>query len=170
MLVHSSQPSTSLEPSNSNYLLGPDLHGRGGCKETRSVLTCVVSDLLQSAVSQNQSLGSRLATTLHVHPPPDSHTVWQEVVKVPVYHSTLVILQGQLLAVGGGDLDPLPTLAMYQYDTATNSWKIISHMNTKRQHCMAVVLSEDRLMVVGSFVEREGTTSVGHLYSWVSGN
>ena len=132
-----------------------------GSTRTQSVLTCVVSDLLQSAVSQNQSLASRLTTALHIHPSPESRTVWQEVAGLPVYHSTLVTLQGQLLAVGGGSSDLSPTSAVYQYDTATNSWKTISHMNTKQQNCLAVVLPGDRLMVVGGFVKGErGTTSV----------
>ena len=131
-----------------------------GSTRTQSVLTCVVSDLLQSAVSQNQSLGSRLATALRVRPSPESCTVWQEVAELPVYRSTLVTLQGQLLAVGGCDSDLNSTSAVYQYDTATNSWKIISHMNTKRRQCMAVVLPGDRLMVVGGYVIGGGTTPV----------
>ena len=130
-----------------------------GNTETQSVLTCVVSDLLQSAVSQNQSLASRLTTALHIHPSPESRTVWQEVAGLPVYRSTLVTLQSQLLAVGGGSSDLKLTSAVYQYDTATNSWKIISHMNTERKHCLAAVLPGDRLMVVGGYV-RGGTTSV----------
>ena len=157
-LPHSWYQATATICKDRMYIAGG--FGKGSTR-TQSVLTCVVSDLLQSAVSQNQSLGSRLITALHIHPSPESRTVWQEVAELPVYHSTLVTLQGQLLAVGGGSSDLNPTSAVYQYDTATNSWKTISHMNTKQQNCLAVVLPGDRLMVVGGFVKGEhGTTSV----------
>ena len=129
-----------------------------GSTVIRSVLTCAVGDLLQSAVSQRQSLGSRLATALHIRPFPDSHPVWQEATELPVNHSTLVTLQGHLLAVGGYDSDIEPTSAVYQYDKTTNSWKEISHMNTKRFQSMAVVLPDNKLMVVGG--NGGGITSV----------
>ena len=138
-----------------------------GSTRTKSVLTCVVRDLLPSASSQNRSLGTRLATALRVRPLPEtirpsqeSHTVWQEVAELPVHVSSLVTLQDQLLTVGGCDLDQKPTSAVYQYDTATNSWKIVSRMNTRRKQCMAVVLPEDRLMVVGGSAREQIMTSV----------
>lgn len=126
----------------------------------QSVLACDVCDLLQSAVLQHQSLGSRLTTAWPVHPSPDSHTLWQEMAELPVDLSTLVTLQGQLLAVGGRYSGKKPTSAVHQYDRTTNAWKKISHMKTKRYHCMAVVLPGNRLMVVGGSMERKASDSV----------
>ena len=56
---------------------------------------------------------------------------------------------GQLLAVGGKDSDNKPTTAVYMYNQATNSWNVISHMATARKNCLAAVLPNNKLMLVG---------------------
>ena len=124
----------------------------GGVK-TNSVLTCVVSELLQSTATQCWSLGARPIATSGLQPSTDSHKVWQEAAPLPVYRSSLVTLHGRLLAVGGCDSDRNPTSAVYQYDTATNSWKVISHMSTKRHTCFTAVLPDSTLLVAGGVVK-----------------
>ena len=126
--------------------VGPELEDR-----TNSVLTCVVSELLQSTATQHQSLGARLTAASGLQPSTDSHKVWQEAVPLPVYWSSLVTLHGRLLVVGGCDSAWNPTSAVYQYDTAKNSWKVISHMSTKRSHCFTAVLLDNTLLVAGGF-------------------
>ena len=120
---------------------------------TNSVLTCVVSELLQSTATQHQSLGARPTAASSLQPSTDSHKVWQEAAPLPVYGSSLVTLHGQLLAVGGCDSAYNPTSAVYQYDTATNSWKVISHMSTKRFQCFTAVLRDSTLLVAGGTVQ-----------------
>ena len=120
-----------------------------GDVETNSVLTCVVSELLQLTATQCQSLGARPTAASGLQPSTDSHKVWQEAAPLPEYWSSLVTLHGRLLAVGGCDLDDNLTSAVYQYDTATNSWKVISHMSTKRYHCFPAVLPDNTLLVAG---------------------
>ena len=122
-------------------------------KSTHSVLMCDVADLLQSAEPQQPSLKSRQPAAVHVNSSPDVHTVWQEVAELPVFHSTLVTFQDQLLAVGGGESAENPTSAVHLYDEVTNSWKVISHMNAKRRSCLVVVLPGDRMMVVGGWMK-----------------
>ena len=119
---------------------------------TNSVLTCVVSELLQSTATQCQSLGARPTAASGLHPSTDSHKVWQEAAPLPVHWSSLVTLHGRLLAVGGCDSDDNPTSAVYQYDTATNSWKVISHMSIKRYQCFTAVLPDNTLLVAGGRV------------------
>ena len=98
------------------YLLG--CHGSS---EPRSVLACSMADLLQSC--RSQSLGARLKTlTLQ--------EVWHRVADLPVRSSSCATLCGQLLAVGGCDDNFENTTAIHQYNPATNSWEVISHMST----------------------------------------
>ena len=133
-------------------IIGDRMYMAGGFVEgvkTNSVLTCVVSELLQSTATQRQSLGARPTAASGLQPSTDSHKVWQEAAPLPVYLSSLVTLHGRLLAVGGHDSDDNPTSAVYQYDTATNSWKVISHMSTKRDQCFPAVLPDSTLLVAG---------------------
>ena len=100
----------------------------------KSVLMCEVRDLLQSA-TQPQS--------------PAASGVWRTVAELPVTRTSLVTLRGQLLAIGGDTTSGGETSDVRQYDAATDSWKVISHMNTKRYRFFAAVLPNDRVLVVG---------------------
>ena len=119
------------------------LLGYGASNEPRSVLACSMTDLLQSC--QPQSLGARLETlTLQ--------DVWHRVADLPVRLSSCATLCGQLLAVGGCD-DSFEnyTTAIHQYNPATNSWEVISHMPTARWGTLVAVLPGNKLMVVGGY-------------------
>ena len=109
---------------------------------------CSMADLLQSC--RPQSLGARLETlTLQ--------EVWHRVTDLPVHTSSCATLCGQLLAVGGCD-DRFKdyTTAIHQYNPATNSWEVISHMPTARSHTLVAVLPGNKLMVVGGIICKSG--------------
>ena len=74
--------------------------------------------------------------------------------------SSWVALRGQLLAVGGKDSDGKQTTAIYMYNTATNSWEVISHMTTPRWRCFVAVLPHNKLMVVGGVTPHGKTRAV----------
>ena len=122
--------------------------GEGG--RTNSVLMCVVSELLQSTTIYH----SKQVAASSAQPSTESHSVWQEAAPLPVHWSSLASFHGRLLAVGGCDSAWNSTSAVYQYDTATNSWKVISHMSTKRYHCFTAVLPRNALLVVGGCVKQ----------------
>ena len=114
----------------------------------RSVLACSMADLQQSC--QPQSLGARLETlTLQ--------EVWHQVADLPVRSSRCATLCGQLLAVGRHD-DSCKnyTTAIHQYNPATNSWEVISHMPTARTGTLVAVLPGNKLMVVGGYALTSG--------------
>ena len=137
-------------------LCGDRMYIAGGFVEgdqSNSVMTCFVSELLQSTATQCQPLGARPTAASGLQPSIDSHNVWQEVAPLPVYRSSLVTLRGQVLAVGGCDLANNPTSAVYQYDTATNSWKLISRMSNNRYVCFTAVLPDNTLLVAGGVVK-----------------
>ena len=119
------------------YLLGgyeKDIAG------TNSVYCCSLSSLL--LFTNSKLLGERLVGTLT--------SVWNRVANLPVRHSTAVTLHGQLLAIGGVNSDNKPSTAVHMYQPSTNSWEVINHhMTTPRSLCLAAVLPDNQLMVVG---------------------
>ena len=127
------------------YLLGYD-----GTNEPRSVLACSMADLIQSC--RPQSVGAWLKAM---------RTAWHRVANLPVRSSSCASLCGQLLAVGGSDNGFRNySTAIHQYNPATNSWEVISHMPTTRSDTLVAVLPGNKLMVVGGLVERKGTDIV----------
>ena len=123
------------------YLLGYYMRN-----EPRSVLACSIADLLQSC--RSQSLGARLETL----------TLWHQVADLPLCASSCASLCGQLLAVGGSnDSFKNYTTAIHQYNPATNSWEVISHMPTARYDTLVAVLPGNKLMVVGGYKCKSGT-------------
>lgn len=99
------------------------------------------------------SLGGRHASTL------TRHSTWNRVANLPVTQSTYVTLQGRLLAIGGEYADKKLTTAVYQL--SSDSWEVISHMTTPRSDCIAAVLPDNQLMVVGgSTTEQKESNSV----------
>ena len=123
------------------YLLGYDMSN-----EPRSVLACSMTDLLQSC--QPQSLGARLKSL-------NLQEVWHRVADLPAHSSSCATLCGQLLAVSGDD-DNSCTTAIHQYNPATNSWEVISHMPTARYDTLVAVLPGNKLMVVGGYIRTSG--------------
>ena len=91
-----------------------------------SVLSCQLSDLVQPPVTQKQL------------------KVWHRIADLPARNSTCVTVQGHVLAIGGG------TAAIYRYDLQTNDWSVVNNsMATARSYCLATVLSNESLLVVG---------------------
>ena len=114
---------------DSATVCGDSVYLVSGQKNTKSVFTCSVSELLQSQTS---------------------HPVWHTIANLPITCSTCVTLNRQLLAVGGrGNSDSEDSNNIYAYNTETNSWEVISHMTTPRRNCLVTVVPGNKLMVVG---------------------
>ena len=113
-----------------------------------SMYTCSVFTLIQSSMSFLARFWTR---------------VWNQVAVPPIKLTTSVSIQGRLLAIGGMDSDEKPTTAIHMYNPTTDSWEVISHMGTPRQLCIAAVLPNNQLMVVGGRTGKNfwtGTDSV----------
>ena len=104
-----------------------------------TMYTCSVITLIQHRKSFRSSLRNRGAR------------VWKEVASPPVTDTTCVSIHGQLLAIGGKNSDRKPTSAIHMYNPTTDSWEVISHMETPRYYCIAAVLLNNQLMVVGGY-------------------
>ena len=74
---------------------------------------------------------------------------WEKIASLPVRTSTLVTVNGHLLAMGGKTTKNVDTKRIHQYDPDTDSWQIVSPMKTERSRCAAALLHDNKLMVVG---------------------
>ena len=130
----------------SGTICGDQLYLAGGYvglgQSSKSVLTCSVTDLLSPP-----SLAAGLRTLSLA----DKTGVWRHVRDLPVTQSTLITLGGHLLAIGGRDDSGRDTADIHCYDTHTDSWQVVSEMKNKRCGCLAAVLPEDCLLVVGGW-------------------
>jgi N-acetylneuraminic acid mutarotase len=113
-----------------------------------NMYSCSVITLIQSCKSFLASFRSRGAR------------VWKEVAAPLVTETTCVSIHGRLLAIGGKDSDKFPTSAIHMYNPTTDSWEVISHMGTPRYYCIAAVLPNNQLMVVGGYTAIGSTESV----------
>ena len=107
---------------------------------TKSVFSCSLRDLLQSAKVKTSS------------------PAWDAIEDLPVERSTSVILNRQVLAVGGYDEDDTDNI--YLYNKETKKWKVIGKMHTPRCLCLVTVLPGNKLMVVGGMSGDETTDEV----------
>ena len=111
-----------------------------------NMYTCSVLSLMQSCKSFLASIRNREAR------------VWREVGASPVSVTTPVSIHGKLLTIGGWSSDNKSTTAVHMYNPTTDSWEVISHMGAPRHDCIAVVLPNNQLMVVGGCTAAEAIT------------
>ncbi len=79
--------------------------------------------------------------------------------KIPVYSSTLVVVNGDLYAVGGKLMESKRTTnAVYQYSSWNGRWYIVSYMNMLRSDCLAVGIARKRQLVVMGGVSDSGVS------------
>ena len=110
------------------YMLG----GNDDKDKTKSVLTCSLTELLQSSSS--------------------SLSVWYRVADAPAYYSTCAAVNGQLLAVGGGDEYDGATTVIHKYNQRTNTWDHISDTPSAKYFCHVAILPTNEMMAVGGAV------------------
>ena len=114
-----------------------------GC-ETHSVLSCSITELLQSC--QPQPLTRKVQTA-----PANKSTIWWHVADTPHYLSSCATLCGQLVSVGEWDKAGVNTSTITAYNEATDSWEAMGDMPTAR--CLALVaIINEKLIVVGGYV------------------
>ena len=132
-------------------ICGERLYILGSCDQTgystRSVLSCSVSELLQSC--QTQPLAGKLRTA-----PANQSTIWRQVADAPHKLSSCATLCGQLVAVGGWE-GAKYTSAITVYNETTDSWKAMGRMPTARSEALVATLNE-KILVVGGWAGSRG--------------
>ena len=92
---------------------------------------------------------------------------WRMVAKPPVIDAPYLSILGRLLVVGGSKFDNWNrTSAIRMYNPTTNSWEVISQMKTPRRRCIAAVLPNNQLMVVGGETDSVELGTIQHLVRW----
>ena len=82
-------------------------------------------------------------------------STWQKIANVPAHYSTCAVVDGELLAVGGQDVDGKSTTAVYKYNPILDRWDYSSYMLTARYNSVTAVVSAkqqgraNELMVIG---------------------
>ena len=108
------------------YMLG-GLDDKG---KTKSVLTCSLTELLQSSSSSSSS------------------SVWHRVADAPAYYSTCVAVNGELLTVGGRHEDKA-VADIHKYNKRTTFWEHMRNIPTARSRCLVAILPTNEMMVTG---------------------
>ena len=80
-----------------------------------------------------------------------SVSVWSSVADLPVTCSSLVVMEGSVVAAGG-KLFHSYSDAVYRYDPNADSWTVIGRLKSKRSLCLAAVTPGNRLLVVGGLI------------------
>ena len=139
----------------SGVIFGDQLYVLGG-RESKSVYSCSLNDLLRSCQSESKEASTQLQSN-----------VWRKHADLPFRHSTCVSLRGHLLAIGGSHASHLElseetgSRAVHAYKPTTNSWEVISEMSMARYNCFAVTLpTTNELMVIGGRSKGISTSSV----------
>ena len=119
------------------YVLGGEnIDGR-----TQMVLTCSLTKLLQFSTQVGKP------------------ATWQSIADAPAYYSTCTAVDGELLAVGGQDIERRNLATVYKYSPMLNSWNFESNMPTARYQIITTVITRattNELMVIGGRTH-EGT-------------
>ena len=134
-------------------LCGSQLYIVGGVSVSRpskSVYTCSIMALLQSC--QPAFLGIDVSSPIEV---------WNQISDIPIMGPTCVSFHGRLMLVGGEEQNNTHTAAIHMYDWNTGSWTVITDLSDSQNQCFATVLPDDRLMVVGGWIDtiQDQTTS-----------
>ena len=119
---------------------------------TKRACTCKLTALLESV--NPRSIAGRLKGTLKRS---NKAKVWSRVADVPLTQPSCVFLHGCLLAVGGRDSEHRPSTAVHAYVSASNSWEVISHMETPRYNSFAAILPDNQVMVIGGITDKSRT-------------
>lgn len=88
--------------------------------------------------------------------------IWSELEHTDMpWLSTYVSIIGQLVSVGGCGSDGEPSSAVRMYSPTTEKWDLIGHniMDIPIQECLAAVLPNNTLVVVGGFTPSIATGS-----------
>ena len=102
-------------------------------KANKHVFSVCLDELISQAVSQSDGATS-----------PSTPSPWQTLSDTPQTTSTVLVLNGALLAVGGWE-----SSAIHLYQPSNSSWVNVGNLPTKRSQCACLVLPSGEIFVTG---------------------
>ena len=137
-------------------LCGETLYLMGGYTDSNSdysVISCQLRDLLEQSTLSIQRQPSSSTATLS--------KVWQNIPDLPVEYSTCATIQGHVLAIGGIDKLGKSSSIIYRYVQQRNEWIVVNNnMMIARSSCLATVLPDNDLLVVGGYNDSGNKTEI----------
>ena len=111
----------------------------------------VFSVCLDELISQTVSSSTCVTTS------PSTPSPWQTLTDTPSTMSTVLILNGALVSVGGNR-----SSAMYLYQPSSRSWVKVSDSPAKLSECACIVLPSGEIFMAGGLDQSEGSLFLGH--------
>ena len=108
-------------------------------KANKHVFSVNLDELISQALSQSAGNTS-----------PPQPSPWQTLTSLPLAHSTVLVLNGALLTIGGFE-----SSAIHHYQPSSRSWVKVGDLPTQRWLCACTVLPNGEIFVVG------GRTRIG---------
>jgi hypothetical protein len=106
----------------------------------KHVFSVCLDELISQALSQSAGNTS-----------PPTHSPWQTLTDTPLTHSTVLVLNGALLTVGGER-----SSAIHHYQPSSRSWVKLGDLPIERWMCACTVLPSGKIFVVGGHTEIGG--------------
>ena len=119
---------------------GTDSYG-----ETLTNLKCSIQELLNTKMKTTTNGHHREGS----NPRSGSSLVWKYMTESKLVHSTAVVINGHLLAMGGVSSQHKSTTYMFRYNYFSSLWEQVGLMNVARSLCYAVCLPNNEIMVAG---------------------
>ena len=107
-----------------------------GSQANKHVFVVCLDELISQAVSQSAGATS-----------PPTPSPWQTLHETPLELSTVLILNGALLAVGG-----VISTAIHLYQPTRKNWVKVSDLPTQRRACACAVLPSGKIFAAGGIV------------------
>ena len=127
------------------------LYLTGGLTEQGSIRTifgCQIDRLLHSIQDGNTTAGHNV-----------TGMVWEIITDAPYFRSGCVAVNGKLISASGLDGDQKITNCLHVFNPDANLWQSLGVMPASRTSCSMAVLDNDRLIVVGGYINPHDWTN-----------
>ena len=121
------------------YLLRGYSSQRDNIRASKHAFSVCLDELISQAVPQSAGATS-----------PPTPSPWQTLPETPLTHSTVLILNGALLAVGGES-----SSAIHLYQPISKSWVKVGELPIQRWQCACTVLPSGEIFVAGGIGDGE---------------